>query len=193
MMEKKARFREMLLTADGGRRMVFELSAGVSPEELQSITGKDLRLAVKPWKEKRSRDANAYYWTLTEKLAAAMKIGKPECHNMNLRDYGVLMMVDGHPIPVEIPDTEEAERSVLRQETFHLRPTSYVYYNDDGEAYRTYFLLKGSSMYDTAEMSALLDGVIEDCKSCGIETATPEEIERMKRLYAENHTKHHTG
>lgn len=192
MMDKKARFREMLLTADGGRRMVFELSAGVSPEELQSITGKDLRLSVKAWKEKRSRDANAYYWTLTEKLAAVMKIGKPECHNMNLRDYGVLMMVDGHPIPVEIPDTDEAEKSVLRQETFHLRPTSEVY-ERGGEMYRTYFLLRGSHSYDTAEMSNLLDGVIADCKSCGIETATPEEIERMKKLYAENHSKHHTG
>ena len=53
--------------------------------------------------------------------------------------------------------------------------------------YRTYFLLRGSSTYDTAEMSALLDGVIEDCKSCGIETATPEEIERMKQLYEQNH------
>ena len=192
MMEVKARFREMLLTADGGRRVVFELSSGVSPEELQSITDKDLRLTVKVWKEKRSRDANAYYWTLTEKLAAAMKIGKPECHNMNLRDYGVLMMVDGHPIPVEIPDTDEAEKSVLRQDTFHLRPTSEVY-ERGGVMYRTYFLLRGSHSYDTAEMSALLDGVIEDCKSCGIETATPEEIERMKKLYAENHTKHHAG
>lgn len=193
MIEKKARFREMLLGADGSRRLVFDLAAWLTDTEVQSITGKDLRLTAKEWREKRSKDANAYYWTLTEKLAAAMKIGKPECHNMNLRDYGVLMMVDGHPIPVEIPDTEEAERSVLRQETFHLRPTSYVYYNDDGEAYRTYFLLKGSSMYDTAEMSALLDGVIEDCKSCGIETATPEEIERMKALYEQNHPKHTAG
>lgn len=192
MMEKKARFREMLLTADGGRRMVFELSAGVSPEELQSITDKDLRLTVKPWKEKRSRDANAYYWTLTEKLAEAMKLPKPVVHNMNLRDYGKLMMIDGRTVEVEIPDTDEAEKSVLRQETFHLRPTGYVYYRE-GQAYRVYHLLRGSSTYDTEEMSNLLDGVIEDCKSCGIETATPEEIERMKKLYAENHTKYHAG
>lgn len=192
MMEKKARFREMLLTADGGRRMVFELSAGVSPGELQSITDKDLRLTVKAWKEKRSRDANAYYWTLTEKLAAAMKLSKPEVHNMNLRDYGILQMIDGKPVAVEIPDTDEAEKSVLRQEIFHLRPTSEVY-ERGGVMYRTYFLLRGSHSYDTAEMSALLDGVIEDCKSCGIETATPEEIERMKRLYADNHPKHPAG
>ena len=186
MMEKKARFREMLLTADGSRRMVFDLSAGVSETELQSITDRDLRLTVKVWKEKRSLDANAYYWVLTEKLAEAMKLPKPAVHNMNLRDYGKLMLIDGRPVAVEIPDTEAGEKSVLRQETFHLRPTSEVY-ERDGEMYRTYFLLRGSSTYDTAEMSALLDGVIEDCKSCGIETATPEEIERMKQLYEQNH------
>lgn len=186
MIEKKARFTEMLLTANGSRRMVFELSAGVTDSELQSMTGKDLRLTVKAWKEKRSRDANAYYWVLTEKLAQVMKLPKPVVHNMNLRDYGVLQMVEGRPIAVEIPETDEAEKSVLRQETFHLRPTSEVY-ERDGELYRVYLLLRGSSSYDTAEMSALLDGVIEDCKSVGIETATPEEIERMKQLYAENH------
>ena len=123
---------------------------------------------------------------LTEKLAESMKLPKPVVHNMNLRDYGKLMLIDGRPIAVEIPDTEAGEKSVLRQETFHLRPTSEVY-ERDGEMYRTYFLLRGSSTYDTAEMSALLDGVIEDCNSCGIETATPEEIERMKQLYEQNH------
>ena len=186
MMEKKARFRELLLTADGSRRMVFDLSAGVTDTELQSITDRDLRLTVKVWKEKRSLDANAYYWVLTEKLAEAMKLPKPVVHNMNLRDYGKRMLIDGRTVEVEIPDTDEAEKSVLRQETFHLRPTGYVYYRE-GTAYRTYFLLRGSHTYDTAEMSALLDGVIEDCKSCGIETATPEEIERMKQLYEQNH------
>ena len=192
MIEKKARFREMLLTADGSRRAVFDLLAGVTDTEVQSITGKDLRITVREWKEKRSKDANAYYWTLTEKLAEAMKLPKPAVHNMNLRDYGKLMLIDGRVVEVEIPDTDEAEKSVLRQETFHLKPTGFVYYTDRGTM-RTYLMLLGSSTYDTAEMSALLDGVIEDCKSCGIETATPEEIERMKKLYAENHPKHTAG
>ena len=47
-------------------------------------------------------------------------------------------------------------------------------------------LLKGSSNYDSAEMTHLLDGLISECKAIGVETATPEELERMKQLYEQN-------
>ena len=88
---------------------------------------------------------------------------------------------------MRIPDTEEAENDVIERETFHLKPTSQVVAGSDGVSYRTYVLLKGSSNYDSAEMSHLLDGLISECKAAGIETATPEELERMKQLYEQNH------
>ena len=50
-------------------------------------------------------------------------------------------------------------------------------------------MLKGSSRYDSAEMAHLLDGLISECKQLGIETATPEELERMKQLYEQNRRK----
>jgi hypothetical protein len=34
----------------------------------------------------------------------------------------------------------------------------------------------GSSSYDTAEMSRLIDLVVQDCKALDIETDTPEQI-----------------
>lgn len=41
----------------------------------------------------------------------------------------------------------------------------------------------GSSVYDTKEMSHLIDMIVEDCKALGIPTETPEEIERIKQLW----------
>ena len=38
----------------------------------------------------------------------------------------------------------------------------------------------GSSAYSTAEMSRLLDDVVEEAKGLGIETATPEQLALMK-------------
>lgn len=55
--------------------------------------------------------------------------------------------------------------------------------------YRTYVMLKGSSDYDTREMSELIDGLVSECKECGIETATPEELQRMLDLYDQNRRK----
>ena len=42
---------------------------------------------------------------------------------------------------------------------------------------------KGSSGYNTSEMSALIDGVVSECKEMGIETLPPEELERMMDAY----------
>ena len=49
--------------------------------------------------------------------------------------------------------------------------------------YRTYMMLKGSSEYDTKEMSHLIDGLVSECKEMGIETLPPEELERMMAAY----------
>jgi len=38
-------------------------------------------------------------------------------------------------------------------------------------------------VYDTKEFSVLLDEVITEAKELGIDTATPDEIERMKQEY----------
>ena len=135
---------------------------------------------IKEHREKRSLDANAYYWTLLGKLHKALKISSTYCHNLMLRRYGTLERFDGKPVYLVIPDTDEAAERADEADTYHVKPTSSVRVGKDGKAYRTYMLLRGSHDYDTAEMSALIDGIVEECKQVGIETLTPLEIERMK-------------
>ena len=48
--------------------------------------------------------------------------------------------------------------------------------------YRGY---KGSHELNTAEMAKLIDGTVYECKEAGIETLTPNELERMKGLWHE--------
>lgn len=40
---------------------------------------------------------------------------------------------------------------------------------------------RGSSTFNQKEMSQLIDMVVQDCKEQGVETATPNELERMKQ------------
>ena len=42
---------------------------------------------------------------------------------------------------------------------------------------------KGLSEYDTNEACMLIDGAVEECKSLGIPTDTPDEIRKMKELW----------
>ena len=43
-----------------------------------------------------------------------------------------------------------------------------------------YRLYRGTHTYDSKEMAMLIDGTIEECKEQGIETMTPNELERLK-------------
>lgn len=42
----------------------------------------------------------------------------------------------------------------------------------------------GSSQYNTKQMSRLIDNLVQDCISLGIPTETPEQIEKIKSLWA---------
>lgn len=135
---------------------------------------------VRPYRKARTRQQNAYYWALLTQVADRMRISKTEAHNRMLRDYGQLEIVEGEVLYVMVPDTDAGERKTLSDAKYHLRPTSQVRPGDGDHGYRAYQLLRGSSSYNTAEMSVLLDGLIQEAKNLGIETATPDEIARMR-------------
>ena len=166
----------------GKFRLTFEMEQDVS-SQLDAVKDKPLRITAKQWKEKRSLDANAYYWVLLSKLAELMKISKPRAHNIMLRRYGQPLIIDGARAYIRIPDTEKAEDMALEASEFHIRPTSEVV---TGVDYRTYVMLLGSSQYDTAQMSHLIDGLVSECREAGIETATPDELRHMLELYEQN-------
>lgn len=145
-----------------------------------------ISVEIKPYRKKRSLDANAYYWALITKLATVVGLSNPECHNMMLRGYGQPEVIDGVNVYFPIPDTEEAERRVNNYTDYHFQPTSQVKQGNNGIMYRTYKLLRGSHTYDTAEMARLIDGLISECKHAGIpegEIATPDEKRLLKEKY----------
>lgn len=47
----------------GRMRLTFELESDVS-SSIDKMKDKPLRIIAKQWREKRSLDANAYYWVL---------------------------------------------------------------------------------------------------------------------------------
>lgn len=150
---------------------------------LESLKEHEVSVQIKRYKEKRSLDANAYYWTLLTKYAEVLKLSKPYAHNHILRQYGQLETYDGKHMIVYIPNTLDAIRKADSDEYVHLKPTSQVRMGNDGEMYRAYKLLKGSSAYNTYEMAKLIEGLVSECRENDIETATPEELERMKEQW----------
>lgn len=162
---------------------VMEIPPGVDklPEEL--------RINLSRWTNKRSLSANAYYWVLVSKLSKAMRRSESWIHNWLLCDYGVPFVVDGKIPYVPIKESSAAQIEVMESSDYHLKPTGYVFMDHDGDICRDYMMLKGSHLFDSEEMSHLIDGAVEEAKAIGIETLPPAEIERMMKDYEEHHAR----
>lgn len=140
----------------------------------------------------KSLNANGYYWVLVNKLSEELSKEIPtsvaRVHNLHLREMWnqILMTVDGTPKMEILPNTENAEKSVLEDLENHLMPVpphimNPIFTNSKGKEFRYYFVLRGVRSMDTKEMSRLIDICIQDCIDVGnIETKTPRELEELE-------------
>lgn len=153
------------------------------PEGVDRYQEKDLAIEVKQYREKRSRNANAYYWELVGRIASVLGVSRPYIHNMLLRDYGTL---EDENLGGWLPENPETELLVLESDKYHFAPTSHSKLID-GELFTWYRIIKGSSQYDTAEMARLIDGAVSEAKGMDIEVLPPEELERIMKAYEEHY------
>lgn len=126
---------------------------------------------VKKWFPKRSRTANSYYWELLTQLAGELRTSKEELHEVMLQRYGQYLINDDGNIRCMIlaADLDPSEIEGL-----------HVEYACDVPQGKKYHIIKGSSFYDSKEMSELIDGLVSECKEVGIPTMPESEFERLK-------------
>lgn len=175
-MDIKARLIDMSRGLKGGLRLTFETTEDVR-KSVEPLQLSDLRLTVKKWTVKRSKNANAYYYVLLGKIAEKARTSLTEAHNRTIADYG-------QPSGMAVLLRDGINWQTL--EELHLAPTPDLEVVD-GDLYRRYLVMRGSHTYDTSEMAALIEGTISDAKELGIETLTPAELEEMMRAYEAVH------
>lgn len=140
-----------------------------TPEELSRYLwnlDKEKLYEIKEHKQKRSLSQNSYAWLLINELANKMRLSKEEVYIGLLEDYSQCLM-----IPVEKGKKPNGFFKYYK----YIATTSI-----NGKEADYYKVFKGSSEFDTEEMSIFLDGVIQECKQLGIETLTPEQIALME-------------
>ena len=124
---------------------------------------------IKEYKPKRSLNANAYLWLIITKIANAMRIDKECCYLDMLRSYGQSELVS---VVSEIDVSGYFK---------YYEPVGTTFLQ--GKEFTHYRIYKGSSEYDTKEMSVLIDGVVQEAHQLGIDTMTPNEIEHLKTMW----------
>lgn len=179
---RRLRFKEAKLQRefDGETVLLLRLDPdSVNPARglIDEMEGREYVAEIKRYRKPRSHDANAYCWVLLDKLAE--KTGgrtEEDIYKAHIREIG------GN---CEIICVREKAAEKLRQ-AWENHGLGWV--TDQMESKLpgcvNVVLYYGSSTYDTAQMSRLIDNIIQDCKAQGIDTRTPEEVARMKEEWA---------
>lgn len=135
--------------------------------KLQSLEEIDIEL--KEHREKRSLNSNSYAWVLITKIADVLRANKEEIYLEMLKRYGqseIVSVLSSIDVAGYFKYYDVAGTSTLNSKEF----THYKVY-------------KGSSEYDTREMSIFIDGIVSEAKQLNIETLTPKELENLKNSW----------
>lgn len=161
----------------------FELTVAVNESDslkngYEELQGEDsLDIWLKKHQKKRSLDANAYFHVLVDKLADKLGISKPRCKNLMIGRYGQPFYIDDFETAEAVIKTNIPVSQMMENETVHCMPCGRK--TEDGREFVYYKIFRGSSTYNTKEMSVLIDGTIDECKDQGIETIPKTELDRM--------------
>lgn len=156
--------------AKGGIIAQFRLSG--TGEELAELTGHDVDVKVSKHREKRSLDANAYAWVLMDKLAEKTGIDKLEIYRQTIRNIG------------GVSDTLCLKQNAAERFAESWQHNGIGWFCDFAKSRLAgcvnAIIYYGSSTYDTAQMSRLIDLLVQECKVQNIETLPPEKLAAMK-------------
>lgn len=126
---------------------------------------------LKKLRVKRSLSANAYAWVLIDKLAATTGYTTNEIYRHTIKEIGGVSTEGQWPAEDAMRFKRSWERNGLGWQV-DIMPSSEAGMVD----IRAYY---GSSVYNTQQMSRLIDKLVQDCKACGIETLPPDKLQSM--------------
>lgn len=132
----------------------------------------EISLECKRWRNRRSLDANAYMWELVGKLAQKTRQKPVDVYRHAIKE------IPGNSTLVCV---QNKAKDVLRQQW---QAKGLGWQTDELpskiDGCTNILLYYGSSVYDTTQMSLLIDSIVDEAKELGIETLTPYELEGMK-------------
>lgn len=131
------------------------------------MKGKKLDIEIKQHRYKRSHDANSMLWVICQKVAEVLQTTKEEIYRLAIKEVGVFEIV-----PIK---AEAVERWVQCWNEKGIGWFAEVMEDSKIDGYKKVINYYGSSVYDTKEMSRLLDHIITDAKEAGIEVMTDSE------------------
>ena len=175
---------ESITKAIRGDDYIVTIRTDTLPVDLE---GKLLDIEMKVHREHRSRDANALLWACIGEITKALqkeerykKTDKWEVYLKLLKRYGKFTYIVAKPEAVDAVKKQWRETEVVGEIDIH---------GTKGIQMLCYF---GSSTYDTAEMSALLDGTVSELEEMGLQRPASADIRRAMEEWERRNGQHNT-
>lgn len=160
-----------------GDAYVITIETDTLPVDLE---GKILDIDMKVHREKRSKDANALLWACIGEIARVINKDAWSVYLMLLKRYGKYTYIVVKPEAVDAVKKQWRETEVVGEIDIH---------GTKGIQMLCYY---GSSTYDTAEMSALLDGTVSELEEMGLQRPASADIRRALEELERRNGQHNT-
>ena len=162
--------KDLTINRDGTQNITITVKADFR-EAFDELAAKEVEVTIKPYSEHRRLDINARAWVLIDQIAEKTGIKKYDVYREAIKDIGgVSDVICVKDIAVDTlcrnwRDRGEGWMAITSPSKLPGCTNVTLYY--------------GSSTYTKAQMSRLVDILVQDAEQIGIPTMTPAEYEKL--------------
>lgn len=175
MLTFKGRLKDHIIKLGG--KVVLMLDTDLSAEYLDELKDKELKVQVSVWRQDRSLNANNYCWKLLDEIAQRTHSTKEEVYQEIISKVGVFEI-----LPIR---NEAVDNFVEKWQSRGLGWVCNIMRDSKIPNYTNVIAYYGSSVYNTKEMSRLIDEVVQEAQALGVQTKTPQELAELKNLWGQ--------
>ena len=170
----RGRLGPVIMNGNNARVTLFIEDADYLRDAFDELSNVDLDITIKKVSKKRSKNANSYCWELCTLIANKLNDGttKEDVYREAIKRRGVCRF------------TELMEDAIPTIEKIWSEYGTgwFVDICDSGqyEGFKTVALYYGSSVYNSAQMSMLIDDLVSEAKNQGVEVISDSELALLK-------------
>ncbi len=168
------RLKDLSFGRNGEQHITLTVKADFC-EEFDRLKDYEVSFEIKRHRKSRSLDANAYAWVLIDKIAETTDETRETVYREAIRSIGGVS---------EIVCVQDQAKDALCR-LWESKGTGWLCEELPSklDGCTNMVLYAGSSVYDTAQMSRLIDHLIQDAQALGIPIDTPDQIANRLSLW----------
>lgn len=169
----KGRLKDLTFGSKGEQHITVTVTSDFR-QSFDDLKDYEISVEIKRYREPRSKNANAYFHVLVNKIAEAQRLGNDEVKRQLVLEYGTLATDEtGSVLGAMLPASASMD-------DFYPYAKWYKSKVLDGKEYDCYLFYKQTHTLDSKEMARLIDGTITVAKELGLETMTPDQLARLE-------------